>query len=697
VRKELLIVLLCLLVSLTGCVSVPQEKLTLSIDKQELSDHVHFLAQPTLKGRKPKTWESATVRRYLKDRFEAYGLVPWPNTKGYEQSFGFGTNVIGVLPGKDPNLASEMVILAAHYDHVGKTKNSVLLGACDNASGVATILEIAEQLSFAKERPKRSVCFAAFDCEERMLLGAFAFTCQKNFAKQKIAAVVNVDLLGRDFLDVVEDSLFVVGTEPYPLLQAQILQAGKDANVKMLPVGTDLVGPRGDHAVFETMGMPVLFFTCGLYKDYHKPTDTAEKLNYARMKNSAKVIAQTVEVLANTNQIEKPILPQNGDKKELLALKFILEKINANHSTLEVNTEQAEKLQELVQETQRLLDDENYTIKQRQDFVKKTIKALIPVLAVMDETFAQNDEWYLLMNELYAEHSGVLIEWSRNIVRQMLENKPGLFDKVNFEYQMYAVSDGGLSFVEKQDGQCQLDLILMRVHLNCRIKGLLFKSGSFEFGYEHSISGFAGTKDQVTDYCLLQWRNNLTDDSYTQTWRHILNEVTDQEYGTTYEDWLRWRLQKQELVDEKQWLSNLGKSDNLLLACTAVGKKPETDSCTSKKLQVIIRDPNASPDVRTRAVWDLNATRREGLLTLVETLDDKTPSARYTESPRFMDESYPFANHRVIKEARKWWKKKLETPITIGNDAETKLKLLTEQNFGRDAKAWRKWIKVNVE
>ena len=149
----------------------------------------------------------------MKTRLQAYGLVPWPGAKDYEQSFGFGTNVIGVLPGSDPDLSDEFVILAAHYDHVGKTKKGVLLGACDNASGVAALLEIAEHFSLAKEKPKRSICFASFDCEEWMLLGALMFSCQEDFEKQKIAAVVNIDMLGRDFLDVVEDSLFVAGTE----------------------------------------------------------------------------------------------------------------------------------------------------------------------------------------------------------------------------------------------------------------------------------------------------------------------------------------------------------------------------------------------------------------------------------------------------------------------------------------------------
>jgi Zn-dependent M28 family amino/carboxypeptidase len=260
------------------------------------------LAQPALKGRKPRTWESATARRYLKSRFEAYGLLPWADRKGYEQSFGFGTNVIGVLPGSDPNLADEIVVVTAHYDHVGKTKQGLLLGACDNASGVAALLEIAEQLSMRSDRPRRPVCFASFDCEEQFTLGSFVFTCQKDFDPSKIAAVINIDLLGRDFLDVVPDSLFVVGTEPYPQMQAEILQAGAENRLKVLPVGTDIVGPRGDHVAFETMEIPVLFFTSGLNKDYHKPTDTADKIAYPKMNRSCALIAETIESLANTDQ-----------------------------------------------------------------------------------------------------------------------------------------------------------------------------------------------------------------------------------------------------------------------------------------------------------------------------------------------------------------------------------------------------------
>jgi hypothetical protein len=409
-RKIFLTILLTLWL-ITGCVSIPREELSWAIEKEELSGHVHFLAQPALKGRKPRTWESATARRYLKNRFEAYGLMPWGARREFEQPFGFGTNIIGVLPGSEPNLADEIVILAAHYDHLGKGKKGILHGACDNASGLSVLLEIAEKLALSEKRPKRSICFASFDCEEKYAMGAFAFTCQKDFEKRKIAAVINIDLLGRDFLDVVDGSLLVVGTQAYPGLRARILQAGKETDVKILPLGTDLVGPRGDHAAFETMDIPVLFFTCGLYKDYHKSTDTAEKLNYPKMTNSAAIIAKAVNILANIQPIEEPVKQQRGDKEELLSLKFLIEKINSGYEEAGLSTEQAQTLGELAQETQQMLDSENYTIKHRQRFVKKAIKAFLPALAVADETFAKHNERLLLMNELYAEHSGLLTAW----------------------------------------------------------------------------------------------------------------------------------------------------------------------------------------------------------------------------------------------------------------------------------------------
>ena len=701
-RVLLLLSLSLYLVSITGCVSVPHDKLNSAIEPQELSDHVNFLAQPSLKGRKPKTLESATARQYLQNRFKSYGLVTWPDTKSYEQPFGFGTNIIGVLTGSDPNLANEIVIVAAHYDHVGKTKKGTLLGACDNASGVAALLEIAENLS--QNRPKRSICFAAFDCEENFALGAVAFTCRKNFSNQKIVAMVNIDLLGRDFLEIVDGSLFVMGSQTYPQLHKEILLAAENTDIKILPIGKDIVGQSGDHAAFATMDIPVLFFTCGLYKDYHKPTDTPEKLNYSKMTSSAAVITTAVNLLANSQHIEEPLEPQSGNTEELKSLKLLIDLTSSRYQQLGLTAEQSRKLAELTAEAQTMLDGENYTITQHRSFTKKAIEALLPALAVADDAFAGNNEWVISLNELFTKHTDFVIESYRDMVRQLLENKPSLFSKVNYSYDAWFLSDEDFSIVQQQDGQYQLDAILSSVTLNFQKNGL---SGSFNFQTGYWIDDFLGTKEQMTDYCLLLWRKNLKNESYGQAWVSILSTVTGQQCGKTYNDWLKWQLEKKGFATEEQWLQNLRNGDNtklanVKLAWAAGGKRqsqtPEEFQAHRKELRAIIKDPNASPDARTNAVWSVNYKGKEELLTLVETLDDKTPSTAYKNLPRHVtDKSYPLANHERIKDDRKWWEKQQQTPPTIGDDAQLKLLSMTEQHFGKDTKKWRKWIKAHIK
>ncbi|MDB6059508.1 MAG: Aminopeptidase, partial [Verrucomicrobiales bacterium] len=273
-------VILLISFAATGCIRIPSAHPAAGISSTELASHVNFLAQPALKGRKPGTHGSRIARNYIVDRFKSYGLVPWGREKDYVQSFGYGNNIIGVLQGSDTNLSSEFVLVSAHYDHLGKDHGKLCLGAADNASGVAGLLEMAKQMSLYEQRPKRSVVFAAFDSEEMMLLGSFVFSCRPDVEKARIVAVLNMDILGRDFMDVVQNTLFVTGTEQYPALREQIFRSGTNAGVDVRPVGTDLIGPRGDHVAFEQRPIPCMFFSSGMYGDYHKPTDTPEKLNY---------------------------------------------------------------------------------------------------------------------------------------------------------------------------------------------------------------------------------------------------------------------------------------------------------------------------------------------------------------------------------------------------------------------------------
>src|SRR5437764_1386420 len=207
--------------ALAGCISAPLGSTATRSERENLASHVAFLSQPRLKGRKAGTSGSRLARKYISARFQAWGLIPWGQEKHFEQSFGYGRNVVGVLPGTDPILSKEIILVCAHYDHLGKNgTGKIHPGAADNAAGVEALLQAARQLASPGQRPRRSIAFAAFDCEEWMLLGSFAFSLRKDVQNAKIAAVINADILGRDFMDVVRHTLFVAGTEQYP----QILQ-----------------------------------------------------------------------------------------------------------------------------------------------------------------------------------------------------------------------------------------------------------------------------------------------------------------------------------------------------------------------------------------------------------------------------------------------------------------------------------------
>lgn len=213
-----------------------------------------------------------------------------------------GRNVIAVLPGKGPR-ASEVVVLGAHYDHLGYGGSSSLSpgaqaihhGADDNASGTAMLMEAARAL--AKAGPaSRTILFVAFSGEERGLLGSGHFTANPTVPLENIVAMVNLDMVGR--LD--KDKLVVHGTGTGSgleqlidrLLSARSLKAAKE------PGG---FGPS-DHASFYAKKIPVLHFFTGSHGDYHRPSDTADKINYDGMVRITELVVELVRSLAEAEQ-----------------------------------------------------------------------------------------------------------------------------------------------------------------------------------------------------------------------------------------------------------------------------------------------------------------------------------------------------------------------------------------------------------
>jgi hypothetical protein len=217
------------------------------------------------------------------------------------------SNVVGVLPGSDAGLASQYIVVGAHYDHLGLGDQNSLApsqkgqphhGADDNASGVSGVLELADVLSHTSPKPRHSIVFVNFAGEELGLLGSSYFTQHPPIALTQTIAMINLDMIGR----VTNDRLFVSGTGTSPGFQ----QIAQDAN---RGVGFDLnYSASGygasDQTSFTVHEVPVFFFFSGLHSDYHKPSDTWDKIDAA---DGARVVELVSKVVAGLDALkEKP-------------------------------------------------------------------------------------------------------------------------------------------------------------------------------------------------------------------------------------------------------------------------------------------------------------------------------------------------------------------------------------------------------
>ena len=201
------------------------------------------------------------------------------------------TNVIGVLPGADPTLASEAIVLGAHYDHLGESGGAVYHGADDNASGTAVVIGLARSFA-AVGGAARTLVIALFGGEELGLLGSGHYVRHPAWPLARTAAMLNFDMVGR-----MQDGKLTIGGADTGDRLRRILT---DAAAGVPGVTLDVRGTphsASDHSRFYSAGTPVLFFHTGVHPDYHRPTDTADKINAEGMARVAAVGARVVQQL----------------------------------------------------------------------------------------------------------------------------------------------------------------------------------------------------------------------------------------------------------------------------------------------------------------------------------------------------------------------------------------------------------------
>ena len=239
-------------------------------------------------------------------------------------------NIIAKIEGSDPELKDEIIIIGAHYDHLGfggpgsgsRTPDTIAIhnGADDNASGVAGIIQIAQKMANADKKPKRTVIFMSFGAEEMGLLGSKFFTENPLIDIKQIKMMLNFDMIGR--LDSAK-TLTIGGTGTTAISEEIINRYATkyNFNIQMSKEGS---GPS-DHAAFYVKNIPVLFFFTGIHDDYHTPADDVEKINFDGEKSVAELGYSIAEDFANMEVAPKFIMvdvPSSKSSRRKLKVTF---------------------------------------------------------------------------------------------------------------------------------------------------------------------------------------------------------------------------------------------------------------------------------------------------------------------------------------------------------------------------------------
>ena len=313
-------------------------KYSKTILKKDLEKHLTILSSDSLEGRETGKKGQKMAAEYLKNHFINIGIPPYKKNK-YFQKFKVksdrhvckcedcdtdfikkifkknkiirGENVLGYIEGSD--LKDELIIITAHYDHLGKHDTLLFNGADDDGSGTVAIMEIAEAFMLAKrdgKGPRRSILIMPVSGEEKGLLGSKYYTNNPVFPLRKTIANLNIDMIGRiDNMHLDGNYVYLIGSD---MLSKELHNISEEINKKYIGLELDYTyntddDPhryyyRSDHYNFAKNNIPVIFYFNGVHEDYHKTTDTIEKIDFNKIEKITRFVFLTAWELANKEE-----------------------------------------------------------------------------------------------------------------------------------------------------------------------------------------------------------------------------------------------------------------------------------------------------------------------------------------------------------------------------------------------------------
>lgn len=308
-----------------------------TITAAELKDHLYTFASDEFQGRDTGEPGQKMAAEYLKNEYKSLNIASPLGGDDYYQEvpgsyFTRGEikdteNVVAYIKGS--SIPEEVLVISSHYDHVGvDDEGNIYNGADDDGSGTVAILEIAEAFKKAQEdgfTPKRSVLFLNVTGEEKGLVGSKFYSENPIFPLANTVANLNIDMIGRigEEMENAGDYVYLIGSDK---LSTELHELSEEVNNRYMNLNLDYTfnddnDPnrfyyRSDHYHFAKNDIPIIFYFNGVHEDYHRPTDTPDKIEYDLLEKRAKLIFLTAWEIANRETrpfVDKPTLTEAAE------------------------------------------------------------------------------------------------------------------------------------------------------------------------------------------------------------------------------------------------------------------------------------------------------------------------------------------------------------------------------------------------
>ena len=272
-----------------------------SIVAAEMGQTVDDLAGPKFQGREAGSTGGHAAGDYLVEQLRKLPLQPAGDKKDYFQPFGKDyRNILALLPGSDTKEKDQIIVVGAHYDHLGHGRphsglpeGTIYPGADDNASGSAGVLQLARAFSLLPVAPKRSILFVLFDGEEKGLLGSRHWTLNPTLPLDRIKFMLNMDMIG----NLRAERVLVFGTRTAAGLRRFTCDRNQECGLTL--DFSWLMKANADHYSFYSHGIPTLFLHTDLHERYHKPTDVPSTINREGMMRVGRLAFSILDEMAD--------------------------------------------------------------------------------------------------------------------------------------------------------------------------------------------------------------------------------------------------------------------------------------------------------------------------------------------------------------------------------------------------------------